>query len=117
MAMATKIEIPEGLDPADLEALQLALAQCRKSRRDQIDRMLKDEGWWYAARFSAYGCQIRALKLKPWQDPPCCVRDENEPRVGEESAAKLLRQMLKAGISGWHPDPVAALEEREKARG
>jgi hypothetical protein len=42
--------------------------------------------------------------------PPCCVADENEPRIGEESAAKLLRRMLKAGISRWHPDPVAVLE-------
>jgi hypothetical protein len=58
---------------------------------------------------------ILGFALKPWQEPPCCVVDPNEPRVGEEEAAKLLRRMLKAGISRWHPDPLRELERREKA--
>jgi hypothetical protein len=55
-------------------------------------------------------CQFRALRLKPWQTPPCVVADESEPRVGEEEAAKLLRRMLRASVSRWRPDPLAALE-------
>jgi hypothetical protein len=108
-----KIDVPDGLDPIDMVALQLAIAKSRasgKRQRDQIDEMLRDRPWEDVAQFAAYGCQIRALKLKSWQSPPCCVSDENEPRIGEESAAKLLHRMLKAGISRWHPDPMVALE-------
>jgi hypothetical protein len=62
--------------------------------------------------------QTDNLHLKPWQSPPCHVIDEHEPQVGEEMGAKLLRKMLWAGISRWHPDPMSALatrEEKEKA--
>jgi hypothetical protein len=109
----TAIEIPDGLDPADMVALQLAIVKARagnKQRARQLDEMLTDRGWLAAAEFAAYCCQFDTLHLKLWQTPPCCVRDENEPRVGEEEAAKLLRRMAKAGISRWHPDPLAALE-------
>jgi hypothetical protein len=109
----TTIDVPEGLDPIDIVALQLAIAKARarnKRRREQIDAMLVDRSWEEVAQFAAYGRQFVSLKLKPWQTPPCFVADENEPRVGEEEAAKLLRRMLRAGISRWHPDPMAALE-------
>jgi hypothetical protein len=111
--MTTTIEIPEGIDPVDLAALKLALAKSRasgKSRREQLDDMLKDRCWLEVAQFAASDRQFANLRLKLWQTPPCFVADENEPRVGEEEAAKLLHRMLKAGISRWHPDPLAALE-------
>jgi hypothetical protein len=109
----TTIEIPPGLSEADLAALKLAFAKSvasSKARAKQLDEMVKDRGWLEAAEFAAYGCQIDSMRLKPWQEPPCHVADENEPRVGEEAAAKLLHRILKAGISRWHPDPMAALE-------
>jgi hypothetical protein len=77
--------------------------------------MIAERSWQEAAEFAAFVCQSHALNLKPWQVPPCVVEDLNEPRVGEEEAAKLLRRMLRAKISRWHPDPLQALEEREKA--
>jgi hypothetical protein len=112
--MTTTIDIPTGLDEADLDALVLAMKQCRASsgkQAQQLDAMLDDRAWQEVAEFAAYTQQADNLRLRPWQMPPCCVADENEPRVGEESAAKLLRRMLKAGISRWHPDPMRALEE------
>ena len=100
-------------DASDNAMAELAFAQSRasgKQRREQLDSMLEDRSWEEVAQFAAYGRQFVSLKLKPWQTPPCFVADENEPRVGEEEAAKLLRRMLRAGISRWHPDPMAALE-------
>ena len=73
--------------------------------------MLKERSWQEVAEFAAYDRQIDNMGLRPWETPPCLVCDENEPRVGEEIAAKVLRNMLKAGISRWHPNPIAALEE------
>jgi hypothetical protein len=105
-------------DASDNAMAELAFAPSRasgKQRREQLDSMLEDRSWEEVAQFAAYDLQFDSLRLKPWQTPPCCVVDENEPRVGEESAAKLLHRMLKAKISRWHPDPIAALEEREKA--
>jgi hypothetical protein len=102
-----------------MEALRLAFARFQASskvRAAQLKSMLKDRPWEDVARFAAYCCQIDALHLKPWQTPPCAVRDENEPRVGEEDAARLLRRMLKAGISEFHPDPMAALDRHEVRR-
>jgi hypothetical protein len=71
--------------------------------------MLKERSWQEVAEFAAFGQQIDNMRLRPWETPPCLVCDGNEPRVGEEIAAKVLRNMLKAGISRWHPDPIAAL--------
>ncbi len=117
--MTTTIEIPDGIDPVDLKALRLAVEKVRSSRdkrdREQIEEMIAEREWRDVAEFAAFSCQMNSLHLKPWQTPPCHVEDENEPCVGEEEAAKLLRRMLKAGVSRWHPDPLRALEEREKA--
>jgi hypothetical protein len=113
----TTIEVPDGIDPVDLEALKLAMEQCRVSSRArgrQLDAMLEDRPWEEVAQFAAYDRQIANLRLKPWQEPPCHVEDPNEPRRGEEHAAKLLRKMLKAGLSRWHPNPPAALEASER---
>jgi hypothetical protein len=104
-----KIDVPAGLDPIDMVALQLAIAKARAGDKRRA-AMLTDRCWLEVAQFAAYDCQFRALRLKPWQIPPCLVADENEPRVGEEAAAKLLHKMLRAGVSRWHPDPLAALE-------
>ena len=107
------IKLPDGLDPADLEALRLAFAQSRassKARAQQVDEMLEERSWQEAAEFAAYDRQIDNMGLRPWETPPCCIADENEPRVGEEVAAKVLRLMLRAGISRWHPNPIGALE-------
>ena len=59
------------------------------------------------SEFAAYGCQIDALKLKPWQTPPCYCDGE-----GDAPGDRLLRRMLKAGVSRFHPDPLAALAEQ-----
>jgi hypothetical protein len=66
-------------------------------------------------RDAAYRAQISALNLKPWEEPPCVV-DENDPNERAKDAQKLLRRMLALGISRWHHDPLAAIEAAEQKR-
>jgi hypothetical protein len=88
----------------------------------QIDKVSADKHWVEAAMFAAACCQRQALRLKPWQIPPCRIRDPDRPdrsrdrRYGEidgrYDAARLLRQMYDLGISRWHPDALAAIAEK-----
>jgi hypothetical protein len=112
------------LTPTDKAALELAIDLARKGARSsqqQIDAMLKERPWQDVAEFAAYGCQCDALRLKPWQPPPCWAEvddQDNEagPISGHRAAAELLRRMLALGISRWHPDPLAAIEAAEAER-
>jgi hypothetical protein len=112
------------LTPTDKAALELAIDLARKGDRtsqQQIDAMLKERPWQDVAEFAAYGCQCDALRLKPWQPPPCWAEvddQDNEagPISGHKAAAELLRRMLALGISRWHPDPLAAIETAEAER-
>ena len=64
------------------------------------------------------GCLVRSpmratqsATIEVWELPPCCV----DPDDGTQ-AAKLLRKMLAAGVSRFHPDPLAELEEANTAK-
>lgn len=113
------------LTEADRAALTLAIERARAQDVDlaqQIDRMLADTDRIEVGMFAAACCQRKALRLKPWQIPPCRIRDPDHPdrsrdrRCGEidgrYEAARLLRRMYDLGISRWHPDPSAAIEEK-----
>ena len=116
-------EPDDDTDPTDVAALKRALAECRARepmRRGQLDRMIQEGGWQAAARFAAYSLQITNMALKPWQTPPCAVRDENNPRSAEEAqAAVVLRRLFDLGLSQYECDPLAAIlaaEERAAVR-
>ena len=103
--------IPGGkmaLTKIDKAALELAMEIARKdaSTRKQLDAKLKDESWQAVAEFAAYGCQIRSLKLRPWQDPPCFGDPD-----GLKTEDQLARRLIDAGVSVWHPSPLEALQE------
>ncbi len=89
---------------SDDEALKMAVEIARRDpkRRDQVDGKLQDEDWRSVAEFCAYSCQVDALQLKPWQEPPCW-----EPTGGP--GKRLRDRMRAAGISKFHPDPLEAL--------
>jgi hypothetical protein len=121
-ARATRNQI---LSDTDRRSLELAIETMRKhslADREQIDTMLKERPWRAAAVFAATCCQERALRLKPWQAwPPCVVSidDVDEPGFehrGIRASAALLQAMLAAGVSRFHPDPLAAIETAEAAR-
>lgn len=99
----------------DRDALKLALGLLRNEsvgRAEQIDSKLRDEPWEDVAEFAASCCQSRSLHLEPWSLPPCHGDSEHHR---DPAARKLLDQMLALGVSRWHPDPMAAIDEaREK---
>ena len=101
------------MTPNDLAALKLAMEHANKepARAAQLRSMLKDQSWIEVAEFAAYGCQNRSLHLLPWELPPCHGDSEHHP---DQAARKLLDQMLAAGISRYHPDPMAALEAAKR---
>jgi len=97
----------------DREALRRAVEMMRAeggANRLQIEQKLRDEPWQQAAAFAAYHCQRQTLNLKPWEDTPSHIdQDSREP------GARLLRRMLKAGVSRYEPDPLAALAEARRS--
>jgi hypothetical protein len=72
--------------------------------------MLKDRPWREVAEFAAYVCQTETLHLKPCEEPPV-----HADEAGDGQADLLLKRMLDAGVSRYHPDPLAALTEAPKA--
>jgi hypothetical protein len=100
----------------DLAALEQALKLTRQEsagRAAQIALKLAEDGWWNTACFAAFNCQCSTLHLKPWEHAPCWVDDPDD--YPDPEAARLLKRMLKAGVSRYHPDPLAAIEAAEKA--
>ena len=75
----------------------------------QVADKLAEAGFEDAGRFAASCAQSKSLRLKPWQEPPCAA-DEDDPNERDKAAQKLLREMLAAGVSRYHPDPLAAIE-------
>lgn len=99
----------------DKAAWELAIEMTRaesEGRASQIGQMLVTRDRADVGRFASYHCQMRALRLKPWEEPPCHLVDLDY----DHEAAELLRQMLALGVSRWHPDPIKAVEEAERQR-
>lgn len=69
--------------------------------------ILEPESWDDVAKFAADICQTRALNLSPWEYPPCRA---GRDAFGNEGSLTLRDQLIAAGISIYHPDPIAALE-------
>ena len=111
------------LTDVDWDALTLAIETTRRespARRRQIDDFMSSRSWFDVATFCAACAQERALRLPPWQPPPCDIGNiaaaldrVRHPQRGYRAAALLLQRMLDAGVSRWHPDPVAACEAAE----
>jgi len=101
------------MNPIDRAALEQAMkiAMADPDRADQLNSMLEDDPWEEVAAFAADCCQTDALKLKPWDEPPCAAWAD-DPNERDKGAQKLLRKMLAAGLSRYHPDPMAALKAR-----
>jgi hypothetical protein len=106
---------------ADKAALVLAMEYARRDpdRAGQLDSMLAGtrvgndwvcapQSWEAVAAFAASCAQTKTLQLRPWEDPPCIVDEDDGGPAG-----KFLRRMLAAGVSRWHPDPRGALAALE----
>ena len=106
-----QIDLTE-IDHAALKlAVDLTLADPDQDRVEQMQKMMEQDPWWEYATFASYYQQTRNLHLKPWQDPPSAVLDDDK---NDPDAVRLLNRMLKRGISRFHPDPMAALRESRR---
>jgi len=118
------------LSHIDREALTRALEIVRNrpekedpGHRAQVDRLLQEQGWFTAADFCCYCCQSELIRPRLWQPIPADInpagieaiiaRGDDAPN-GNFAAAKLLKRMLRAGLSRYEPDPVRALAEAKR---
>jgi hypothetical protein len=95
-------------DRADRAALKAAIAVVRKHRERarELAELERQVGWLEAAKVAVFDCQSRALRLPPWEEVPCRASIRGKGR-----AARLLRRMLRRGVSRWQPDPSRAIAE------
>ena len=69
----------------------------------------------YQALFvQGYHCQMRSLRLRPWQCPPCDANGEVDPAEGDGYGNRpdevgLRQRLTRAGLSVFEPDPMAAI--------
>jgi hypothetical protein len=104
----------------DDEALQLCIEQTLAeggAARTQVEYKLATEPWEDVALFCAYVCQSRTLHLPPWLPTPSKIDEDLGCAPGwsrtDPATLALLKRMLAAGISRYHPDPLKALAEAE----
>ena len=105
-----------GLSQVDYEALARAYETAAAESEaycEHLDYIEAREGWVSAAQSASYHLQVKNLKLKPWQCPPCdCRSDEVGHGYGHSRGEVMLRRrMLEAKLSLYEPDPAAALEK------
>jgi hypothetical protein len=106
----------DDIAPLDRDALQRCMDIAKRDREIAAHLQAKlraGQTWAAVARSAAYSTQITSLRLRPWQDPPCVV-DEDDPEERDRQAQMLLRQMLKAGLSRYEPDPRIALLKKKR---
>jgi hypothetical protein len=132
-------------DRADIAALQMALDLTLdndpqdEGRVEQVTHFINGHenqpprSLWEVAKFCSYHQQVTRLELRPWMSPPCHIhtreRAEAILKKGEFPAAdgsgndvsdcgpaRLVLDMLDAGVSRWHPDPLVAVAEAKQAR-
>jgi hypothetical protein len=96
------------IESLDLAALAEAVDVVwqHPERRRELRSLIRQRGWQPAAEIAAFDAQCRALNLPPWEAPPCVARVR-----GKDRAARLLRRMLRRGISRYHPSPLRAIAE------
>jgi hypothetical protein len=118
------------LSRIDREALTRALEIVRNrpekedpGRREQVDHLMKHEGWFTAADFCCYCCQSEVIRPRLWQPIPADIDPADIETIlargddglgGEYAAARVLRRMLRAGLSRYEPEPLKALAEAKR---
>ena len=105
-------------------ALKLILGRPEREdpgRREQVERLLREQGWFTAANFAVYCCQMELVRPRLWQPTPADITDiEGTLAKGDDGlggsyrAALLLKRMLAAGLSRYEPRPVEALAEAKR---
>lgn len=98
----------------DVPAIKLAVQEAaeQEGRLEQFQKAHEHgRSFWRIGSLAALICQRSRLELRPDQWAPCHVLFEDNPREGEEDAAALVRKLVAAGVSRFHPDPAAAYKK------
>ena len=109
------------LSAIDRDALQRCYDTVRAQGPEQaahLDHIEGTSGWRMAAESASFGLQCKRLKLKPWECPPSCTKDDEVDATiwgHKPKEIALRRRLLAAGLSLFEGDPEAALAA--KARG
>jgi hypothetical protein len=116
------------LSRIDREALTRAL-ELERARspadRQRVDDLLKERSWFSVADAAVYSFQRELIRPRLWQPIPAYIEPADVDAIiargpdglsGEYQAARLLRKMLKAGLSRYEPEPLKALAEAAAAR-
>jgi hypothetical protein len=104
------------IEPHDRAAMELAIATERKVNPRDMAAYEERSSWDEIAAFAVGRCQDRALNLRPWECAPAFTTDDDEPSDDwghRPQEIALLRRMLRAGVSRFHPDPIKAIAEAE----
>jgi hypothetical protein len=100
-ALTRAIEMARTLDPIIVQA---------------VESLLKSRTWQEAAEYACYHCQVKSLRLRPWQAPPLRSDDEIDPAGmygGKPEEVALRRRMITLGLSEFEPNPLEAIERSE----
>jgi hypothetical protein len=98
----------------DVPAIKLAVqvAGEQEGRLEQFQKAhAHGRSFWRIGTLASLICQSPKLELRPDQYAPCHVLFEDDPREGEEDAAALVRKLVAADVSRFHPDPAAAYQK------
>jgi hypothetical protein len=127
MKTSRRIEALPDLDPVDAEAFTRAIELYRglgRDRSEQVDHWLRCDGWLQAARYCAANCQKSLIRPRLWLELPMYVEPSDiegiiargPDRGGEYQAAKILRKLLRAGLSRFEPEPLKALAAAKRTK-
>jgi hypothetical protein len=114
-------EIEQQLDDRDAYALALAFVQAEEHggdrRRRQFEKLrAQGRSWQSVAKLASYIEQCRNLELRQHETAPCWVIDPDAADGKDRDAAKLVRRMRVAGVSQYHPNPMAAIQAASAKR-
>jgi len=122
--MTTKQQLSQVDREAVTRAIELKRARSPADRRE-VDEMLKTNAWFEVAEDAVYCCQRSLIAPRLWQPtvadiPPdqveAIIARGDDGLAGNYAAAKLLRRMLKAGLSKYEPQVLQKLAEAKARR-
>jgi hypothetical protein len=103
------------MEPHDRPAMQAAIEELLRLEptwNETVAGMLETQPFEAVGAWAATICQVRNMRLKSWECPPADSTNVREPcdRYGSRpDEVELLRRLLRAGVSRYHPDPMQAL--------
>jgi hypothetical protein len=112
------------LSEVDRDALERCIAVTRRTTDLDVDYFIKRDGWFGAALFCCYSAQFNNLKPRLWQKVPmdvdpaqieAIIAKGDDGRGGKFQAARMLRKMLRAGLSRFEPQVLEKLAGRPPA--